>query len=303
MNNPSADKQRQYSQATKEALDRILKAVEPYKSFSDPVVIEILVKGIADELEAARSSCTARDAALEEAALVCESRQGSQATGAFRVLGSAADAIRALKNAPVPESADTVAVPVKHLHSLVTDEPLQPHLVRAWAQEMLNAAGQVPNVEARPNYGGSAGQSRDEQSSATRLKAETPAHAAPLSASAEHDPWKEAVIDGLICAQIYSKADEEDPRKALNKLLAWEQSVSLDPRVSSAAEALIEQGRQSVLSSIDGTVSVPRASLEHAVEVLNIVNSVPGRSDDDSDTHLKALESALSATETHKEWT
>lgn len=69
------------------------------------------------------------------------------------------------------------------------------------------------------------------------------------SASAKHDPWKEAVIDGLICAHIYSKADEEDPRKALNKLLAWEQSVALDPKVSSAAEALIEQGRQAVLSS------------------------------------------------------
>lgn len=71
------------------------------------------------------------------------------------------------------------------------------------------------------------------------------------SASAEHDPWKEAVIDGLICAHIYSKTDEDDPRKALNKLLAWEQSVALDPKVSAAAEALIEQGRQSALSATE----------------------------------------------------
>lgn len=54
------------------------------------------------------------------------------------------------------------------------------------------------------------------------------------------------------------------------------------------------------LSSTTNTVSVPRDSVAHAVEVLNIVNSVPGKSEDDSEMHLEALESALSATEGSK---
>ena len=45
--------------------------------------------------------------------------------------------------------------------------------------ERKNAAPQVPKVVAHPNHAGSAGESRDEVSSATRLKVETPAGAAP----------------------------------------------------------------------------------------------------------------------------
>ena len=41
----------------------------------------------------------ALDAIIEKCANVCESRAGSQATAAFRILMSAADAIRSLKNA------------------------------------------------------------------------------------------------------------------------------------------------------------------------------------------------------------
>lgn len=72
---------------------------------------------------------------------------------------------------------------------------------------------------------------------------------AARSASAERDPWKEAVIEALVCNHIYRKEHDDDPRKALNELLAWEQAVALDPKVSSAAEALVEQGRRSALSS------------------------------------------------------
>jgi hypothetical protein len=47
-----------------------------------------LAKGLAEH----------RNNAIEECALICESRAGSQATAAFRILMSAADAIRQLKS-------------------------------------------------------------------------------------------------------------------------------------------------------------------------------------------------------------
>lgn len=45
----------------------------------------------------ARGLAEHRNNSIEECALVCESRAGSQATAAFRILMSAADAIRQLK--------------------------------------------------------------------------------------------------------------------------------------------------------------------------------------------------------------
>jgi hypothetical protein len=76
------------------------------------------------------------------------------------------------------------------------------------------------------------------------------ARAAP-SATQPRNEWQEAVIDALIVNHIYRKEHDSDPRKALNELLAWEQSVALDPKVSAEAEALVEQGRKEAASSIE----------------------------------------------------
>lgn len=55
------------------------------------------------------------------------------------------------------------------------------------------------------------------------------------------DDWKEAVIDACVIAHI--GWDENDPRKSLHDLISWHVAVSLDPQVSSDAQALIERGR------------------------------------------------------------
>lgn len=39
--------------------------------------------------------------------------------------------------------------------------------------------------------------------------------------------WKEAIIDALVVREIYKKEHEEDPRRALNDLIVWEQQVAL----------------------------------------------------------------------------
>jgi hypothetical protein len=61
---------------------RWFKAASPYAT---PGSLERGLKKLREEL-------------IEECALICESRAGSQATAAFRILMSAADAIRQLKS-------------------------------------------------------------------------------------------------------------------------------------------------------------------------------------------------------------
>lgn len=54
--------------------------------------------------------------------------------------------------------------------------------------------------------------------------------------------WKEEVIDQLVCCHIYNGTHDNDPRKAVNDLIAWHVQVALDPQVSSDAQALIDRG-------------------------------------------------------------
>lgn len=70
----------------------------------------------------------------------------------------------------------------------------------------------------------------------------TPSPAQAGTAQAEPpNPWKEAVIDACVIACI--DWDEKDPRKTLHQLICWENQIALDPKVSSAAQALVDQGR------------------------------------------------------------
>lgn len=54
--------------------------------------------------------------------------------------------------------------------------------------------------------------------------------------------WKDEVIDQLVCCHIYNGTHDNDPRKAVNDLIAWHVQVALDPQVSSDAQALIDRG-------------------------------------------------------------
>lgn len=56
------------------------------------------------------------------------------------------------------------------------------------------------------------------------------------------NPWKEAVIDELVCCGIYRQAHDMDPNLAIKEAIDWNVQISLDPCVSSAARALVEQG-------------------------------------------------------------
>jgi hypothetical protein len=55
------------------------------------------------------------------------------------------------------------------------------------------------------------------------------------------DAWKEAIVEA--CAVNHISWDENDARKSLRNLISWETQVALDPKVSEAAQNLINQGK------------------------------------------------------------
>lgn len=57
------------------------------------------------------------------------------------------------------------------------------------------------------------------------------------------DQWKEAVLNELIVAHIYTAEHDTNPRKALQDAIAWNCQVALDPAVSADAQALIDKGK------------------------------------------------------------
>jgi len=57
------------------------------------------------------------------------------------------------------------------------------------------------------------------------------------------DEWKEAVLDEVIVAGIYTADHDNNPRKAVKDAILWNCQVALDPRVSSDAQALIDYGK------------------------------------------------------------
>lgn len=61
---------------------------------------------------------------------------------------------------------------------------------------------------------------------------------------AQEREWREAVLNELIAAHIYSKEHETNPRKAVQDAIIWNCQVALDPAVSSDAQALIAQERE-----------------------------------------------------------
>jgi len=63
-------------------------------------------------------------------------------------------------------------------------------------------------------------------------------------AQQEPNPWADAVIDQLVVHHIYQSVHDTEPRKAIYDLLCMNQSIALDPQVSSDAQALIDRGRK-----------------------------------------------------------
>jgi hypothetical protein len=56
--------------------------------------------------------------------------------------------------------------------------------------------------------------------------------------------WKDTIIEQLVIPHIYKKEHEDNPTKAINDLICFHVSLSLDPLVSKDARELIKNGYQ-----------------------------------------------------------
>lgn len=76
-----------------------------------------------------------------------------------------------------------------------------------------------------------------------------------VKAAPSQDEWKDAVIDELVICHIYNSNHDNDPRKAIKDAIEWNVQVSLDPSVSSDAQALIDRGRREAAPSQEHTMT------------------------------------------------
>jgi hypothetical protein len=62
-------------------------------------------------------------------------------------------------------------------------------------------------------------------------------------AVAQANEWKDVVIDALVCEWALKAEHETNPRLALADLLNSNATMALDPEISEAAQALVDQGK------------------------------------------------------------
>jgi hypothetical protein len=84
--------------------------------------------------------------------------------------------------------------------------------------------------------------------------------------AAEDGPWKQAVIDAAVVSEFWPECGESDPRGFLNSVICWNNEIALDPRVSSAAQALIEQGRATLPQAPARDAGAVAVMIEHPAD-------------------------------------
>jgi len=93
------------------------------------------------------------------------------------------------------------------------------------------------------------------------LKAE-----AQLAARPQTEPhscaWKDAILDACVVDWVLTNEHQDNPRRAINDLLAWQQKIALDPAVSKEAHDLHER-----IKELETHFSQP-AALRHLLECI-----------------------------------
>jgi hypothetical protein len=107
--------------------------------------------------------------------------------------------------------------------------------------EQYQVSMQTPPACKGKNCGATDGKSHSEECFAE--------HAAIVSGVRESSGWMEAVIDACTIAFIDAGKDS-DPRQSISTLIDWHVGVALDPKVSEAAQDLIDSGKVPVMEAL-----------------------------------------------------
>ena len=99
-------------------------------------------------------------------------------------------------------------------------------------------------------------------------------------AALAHPPrneWREAVHDELVTTWTLSAENKDDPRKALQDIINWHVRVSLDPAVSSDAQALIERGKamRDVTPPTESPIAAKCQRIEGSGEICGLTPPCP----------------------------
>lgn len=65
--------------------------------------------------------------------------------------------------------------------------------------------------------------------------------AAELLQRQASNPWKDTLLDALVCNFLLNAENEDNPKKALNDLIAWEKQLATDPLINPAPQPLAEK--------------------------------------------------------------
>lgn len=88
--------------------------------------------------------------------------------------------------------------------------------------------------------------------------------------NSEVNEWREAVIDACVidCINWY----EDDPRKTIHQLCAYEQDIALDPLVSRDAQNLIDGGIEKCIQEVETWISSwPTGKEENTIALKKFV--------------------------------
>lgn len=91
---------------------------------------------------------------------------------------------------------------------------------------------------------------------------------APAKPVQELHKWREAVINELVTAHIYTGEHDANPRKAVQDAITWNCQVALDPLVSSDAMALVRRGLEEAVQMCEEEGSRIDAGWKSCVDAI-----------------------------------
>lgn len=80
--------------------------------------------------------------------------------------------------------------------------------------------------------------------------------------------WREAIINELVTAHIYTSEHDANPRKAVQDAITWNCQVALDPLVSSDAMALVRRGLEEAVQTCEEEGSRIDAGWKSCVDAI-----------------------------------